>query len=89
MRDRWQKCRRQKHEWKILISKREEKRLFDGRRSRWDNIKISLENGAWVWDWILLLQDEALWRKLVNMVPYFGVYVLINLLATSVPKRDQ
>jgi hypothetical protein len=47
MRDRWQKCRRLKREWKILISKPEEKRQFDGQGSKLDNhIKISLENGA-------------------------------------------
>jgi hypothetical protein len=38
-------------------------------------------------NWILLLQDEVLWLKLVNKVPYVGVYVLINLLTPSFRKR--
>jgi hypothetical protein len=39
-------------------------------------------------DWILPPQDEVVWRKLVNTVPYFGIYGLINLLATSLGKES-
>jgi len=56
--------------YRVLVGKREGKRLLGRHRIRWeDNIKIDLkEVGCEVMDWIELAQDRDRWRALVNAV---------------------
>jgi hypothetical protein len=55
--------------YRLLVGKPEGKRPLGRPRRRWlDNIKMDLEIGVNVVDWIGLTQDGYRWRALVNSV---------------------
>jgi hypothetical protein len=54
---------------RILVEKPEEKSPLERYTSRWDCIKMGLENIEWDdMDWIHLAKDRDRWRALVNTV---------------------
>jgi hypothetical protein len=55
--------------YRILVGKREGKRLVGKPRRRWEgNIKISSVIGMCGMDWIELAQDRDRWRAMVTAV---------------------
>ena len=54
---------------RVLVRRREGKRIFLRRRRRWkDNIKMYLQEVRWRMDWIDLAQDRERWGALINAV---------------------
>jgi hypothetical protein len=55
---------------RILLRQPGGKRLLERPRCRWDdNIEMDLRDLCWSgMDWIVLIQDRAQWRTLVNTV---------------------
>ena len=55
--------------YSVLVGKPEGKRPLGRPRSRWEDIKLDLQEvGCWGMDWIELAQDRDRWRAFVNAV---------------------